>query len=261
MTAIIVFFICFFASVIGSICGIGGGVIIKPLLDSLSVFPVPTINFLSSCTVLSMATYTVICSKCSRESQIEFHSTSILGVGSAIGGVIGNRTFRIAQVLCATPRQAGAMQAALLVVVLAATLIYTLNKDRIRALHITSSLALLIIGAFLGGVSSFLGIGGGPFNLAFLSFFFSMGTKKAAENSLYIIFFSQLTNLFACVLSQTIPSFIVVYLLLMVCGGIAGGILGRYLNHKLASHTVDILFIGLIICMIFVNMYNFLSFI
>ena len=55
----IFFFICFFSSVIGAICGIGGGVIIKPVLDAFHVLDVATISFLSGCTVLSMTTYSV----------------------------------------------------------------------------------------------------------------------------------------------------------------------------------------------------------
>ena len=42
---IAVFAVCFFSSIIGAICGIGGGVIIKPVLDALGAFPVSTINF------------------------------------------------------------------------------------------------------------------------------------------------------------------------------------------------------------------------
>jgi len=41
-------------------CGIGGGVIIKPMLDSFDIYSVATISFLSSCTVLSMTTYSVV---------------------------------------------------------------------------------------------------------------------------------------------------------------------------------------------------------
>lgn len=46
--------IAFFASTIGAICGIGGGVIIKPVMDAFGVMDVSVINFLSGCTVLSM---------------------------------------------------------------------------------------------------------------------------------------------------------------------------------------------------------------
>ena len=47
--------VSFGASVVGAICGIGGGVLIKPLLDAFGVLSVASISFLSGCTVLSMS--------------------------------------------------------------------------------------------------------------------------------------------------------------------------------------------------------------
>ena len=44
MFIILFFLICFFASVIGAICGIGGGVIIKPVLDAFQMMDVSTIS-------------------------------------------------------------------------------------------------------------------------------------------------------------------------------------------------------------------------
>ena len=44
---IVVFFaVSLLASIVGSICGIGGGVIIKPVLDALDVMSVSCISFL-----------------------------------------------------------------------------------------------------------------------------------------------------------------------------------------------------------------------
>ena len=59
--------VCFGASIVGAICGIGGGVIIKPVLDSFGVLDVTAISFLSGCTVLSMTTYSVLKNKISGE--------------------------------------------------------------------------------------------------------------------------------------------------------------------------------------------------
>lgn len=53
MSSILFFCVSFFASIAGAICGIGGGVIIKPVLDMLGLASVATISFLSGCTVLS----------------------------------------------------------------------------------------------------------------------------------------------------------------------------------------------------------------
>ena len=60
MMILIVFLVCFLASVVGAVCGIGGGVIIKPTLDALGILDVSTISFLSGCTVLSMTSYSVL---------------------------------------------------------------------------------------------------------------------------------------------------------------------------------------------------------
>ena len=57
------------------------------------------------------------------------------------------------------------------------------------AYKVENASVCVLIGVFLGIMSSFLGIGGGPINFVVLFFFFSMSTKIAAENSLYIIFF------------------------------------------------------------------------
>ena len=45
MINLLALIVCFFASVIGAICGIGGGVIIKPLLDSVGILDVTAIRF------------------------------------------------------------------------------------------------------------------------------------------------------------------------------------------------------------------------
>ena len=59
------------ASVAGAICGIGGGVIIKPVLDLFGLASVSTISFLSGCTVLSMSAYSVGKGLISRDSAVE----------------------------------------------------------------------------------------------------------------------------------------------------------------------------------------------
>ena len=53
------FVVCFGASIAGAICGIGGGVIVKPVLDLFGWDSVTTISFLSGCMVLAMSCYSV----------------------------------------------------------------------------------------------------------------------------------------------------------------------------------------------------------
>ena len=151
------------------------------------------------------------------------------------------------------PTAISAIQAACLVIITLGTLIYTTH-------HVTNKLACVVIGLLLGIMSSFLGIGGGPINLVVLFFFFSMDTKKAAENSLYIILFSQTASLISTLATRTVPEFDISILCLMIAGGIIGGIMGRKINKKLDEAAVDKLFIALMILMIVMNTYNFFKY-
>lgn len=252
--------ICFGASVIGAICGIGGGVIIKPLLDSFGILDVTVISFLSGCTVLSMTTYSVVKSNLSKESQVSMKTGFPLAVGAAAGGLIGKWLFSYVKSLSSNPDKVGAVQALCLLLVTLGTLLYTLNKKRIKTLQIENALVCVLIGLLLGIMSSFLGIGGGPVNLVVLFYFFSMTTKVAAQNSLYIIFFSQTASLLAAIVTGSVPKFQPSLLALMAAGGIAGGICGRRINKKIDEKTVDKLFIGLMVVMIGINIYNIYKF-
>ena len=60
---ILSFIISILSSTIGSITGIGGGVIIKPVLDMTGLLSVSVISFLSGCTVLTMSTVSLIRSR------------------------------------------------------------------------------------------------------------------------------------------------------------------------------------------------------
>lgn len=260
MICLMFFAICFLASVAGAICGIGGGAIIKPVLDAFGILDVNVISFLSGCTVLSMTTYSVVKSRMSRESHVETAVGIPLALGAAAGGLAGKQLFSWVLSISPDKDQAGAVQACCLLIVTVGTLIYTLRKERIRTCRVQNSAACTLIGLFLGILSSFLGIGGGPVNLVVLFYFFSMSTKAAAENSLYIIFFSQLASLASSIVTGSVPKFQTGVLLLMVSGGIAGGICGRACNKRMEERTVNRLFVGLMILMILINLYNMIQF-
>ena len=87
-----------------------------------------------------------------------------------------------------------------------------------------------------------------------------MTTKIAAENSLYIIFFSQIASLISTIVTGSVPKFQIGVLVLMVAGGITGGICGRAINKKIDEKTVDQLFIALMVVMIVINIYNIYKF-
>ena len=252
--------VSFGASVVGAICGIGGGVLIKPILDAFGVLSVASISFLSGCTVLSMSCYSVLKARLSKESLVDLKTGTPLAIGAAIGGVTGKMMFQYLSDMFTNKDQVGAIQAVCLLMITLGTMIYTLKKDQIKTLHVQNPLVCIAIGLVLGICSSFLGIGGGPINLVVLFYFFSMDTKTAAQNSLDIILFSQITSLVNTLIPHTVPEFEVGLLILMVGGGILGGAAGRIVNKRMDVNMVNKLFIGLMAVIMLICAYNIYQF-
>ena len=252
---ILFFVVAFLSSIVGAICGIGGGVVIKPVLDMLQMGAPATINFLSGCTVLSMSLYSVSKALRAGDSKVEMSTGTPLAIGAALGGVVGKEMFSAVKNFFDGSPMVGGVQAVALGIITLGTLLYTVNKAKIRTHRTSNKAVCVIIGLLLGIMSSFLGIGGGPINLVVLGFCFSMDTKTAAANSLYIILFSQTASLIATLISG-MPEFRIFALALMVAGGIGGGIVGRKLNKKMDNRAVDKLFIGLMVLIVGICVYN-----
>ena len=191
---LVLFLVCLLASGIGSICGIGGGVIIKPVIDMQGIMSVNEASFLSGLTVMAMAMVNIIMRRKTR--LLDMRIGSLLALGSVAGGVL------------------------------------------------------------LGVCSAFLGIGGGPINIAVLTLAFSMDTKKAAATSLYIIAFSQLSNLASSVLKGTVPQFVPMELVLMVSAGILGGLVGSEISKKISTETTNKLLAVFLVVVIIMCVYN-----
>ena len=257
-TYLVIAAVCLLASTAGAICGIGGGVIIKPVLDALDILPVATINFLSGVTVLCMTTYSVLRSRASGRSAVDGATATPLAIGAAVGGVCGKQLYSFVASLFADPDVAGACQAAALAVITFGTLVYTLNKDRIATRRVTGAAPSVAIGCALGIMSSFLGIGGGPINLVVLFHFYSMDAKTAAQNSLYIILFSQATSTLIALFTTDLSSVSAGLLALMAVCGILGGMVGRAINAHIDAKQVDKLFAGLMVVIIGICIYNFM---
>lgn len=254
---ILFFVVAFLSSIVGAICGIGGGVVIKPVLDMLQMGEPATINFLSGCTVLSMSLYSVSKALRAGDSKVETSTGTPLALGAAAGGVVGKEMFSAVKSFFGGSPMVGGVQAVALGIITLGTLLYTVNKSSIKTRSTSNKLVCLVIGLLLGIMSSFLGIGGGPINLVVLYFFFSMETKVAAQNSLYIILFSQLASFLFTVIGGKVPEFPVLLFAAMVCCGILGGVVGRKINKKIDSDTVGKLFIGLMAVIMAICCYNF----
>lgn len=260
MILMICYVVTFFACIIGTICGMGGGIIIKPALDAAGVMSVSTATFLSGCTVIAMTCWSVGKTLLKREAVIELKYTAFLALGAATGGLAGKQLYIMAASLFADQNRAGGIQACLLFAATFATLIYTVNKDKINSKKVDSPAAAMIIGLFLGLLGAFLGIGGGPFNVAVLYYFFSMPAKKAAQNSLFIVLFSQLASTLKTVIFDGIPEFDLFILMGMILLGVLGSEAGRKINQKIDNRQATWCLEGAMILIMAINVYNMLRF-
>lgn len=252
--------VSFGASVVGAICGIGGGVLIKPVLDAVSGLSVAAVSFLSACTVLSMTSCSMLRAFKKGDTLINRSVSTPLAIGAALGGIAGKEIFRVLLSRLPNSERVGAVQSCCLFFVMLGLMLYTVKRDRIRTYHLTNPFSCLLAGGALGLMSSFLGIGGGPIDLIVLFFLFSMDMKAAAQNSLYIIFFSQAASLLYTCWTGSVPDIEAGMLLLMIAGGIGGGMAGRALNQKMDAAAVNRLFLGLMGVNMAICVYNFYQF-
>ncbi|MBQ6333796.1 MAG: sulfite exporter TauE/SafE family protein [Erysipelotrichaceae bacterium] len=253
---ILMLLVVLFATTVGALCGIGGGVIIKPVFDLVSSYDAASINFLSSSTVLAMALYSVINSFLNK--KLDMGNNLFLAIFAAVGGVLGGKSFRLLKSSVSSANSIVAIQSFVLMVLIIAVYIYTLNKKKIRPLNISSQLSKSLLGFALGFISSFLGIGGGPINVAAFSYFLGLDSKKAADCSLFTIVFGQSANILTTVMTGSVPALDWGMLGIMVVLGILGGILGRKLNKKFDNETIDRLFNYCNILIILICFYNFI---
>lgn len=256
---VILFIVSITASALGAIAGFGGGVIIKPVLDAIGVLPVSTISFLSGCTVLSMSVSSLAKSR-NNGIKLNVKTSTPLALGSVIGGVIGKILFQYVREGFNNEDLLGFIQATVLVSLMILVFIYIIKKDSLIHLHVEHFAICLAIGAFLGIISSFLGIGGGPNNVAILFFFFSMDAKEAAKNSIYLIMFSQLASLILSIFDGTVPQFDWSSLLCMAAGGVCGGIIGSFISKRIDSKFVEHLLMLCLILVIGTNVFNMIKF-
>ncbi|MCI6376779.1 MAG: sulfite exporter TauE/SafE family protein [Clostridiales bacterium] len=254
MTILFVFAICLMSSAIGGVCGIGGGVVIKPVLDAAGIMSVSTASFLSGLTVLAMSVISVY--KNRGANELDTRRSVPLGIGAAVGGVVGKQLFELIKRAAGADRLVGAAQAVLLGVMVLGTLLYVRNKARIATRDVQSPAVGAAIGLALGVCSSFLGIGGGPMNLAVLYYFFSMDTKKAAVNSLLIILLSQTASLVVSLLTGSVPDFQPMTLVAMVAAGAIGGLVSAKLHRRLSIRQTDRLFCALLVVILLICCYN-----
>ena len=222
------FIISLFSTIIGAIVGIGGGLIIRPLLANIGVTK-SLASFTSSVVVLSMAIVTLI-TFMRNGVKIKIRKILLLGAGSIIGGFLGGTVLKhvnenfidIAYIF-------------MLILVLFSVIF----RKKIPEINIKNPLAEIAIGIITGGLSGLFGIGGGPFQVTALIVFFGMDPKEAAVDSIFITFLTTLSSLTKYTMNGYMDFSLALF---MVPAAIIGGYAGGKINRKISSEKVSLIF-------------------
>ena len=102
MVLILYGFVVFLATLLGSFVGLGGGVIIKPVLDVINAHSLTEISFFSSCAVFAMS-ITSTTRHIIKKTPIKPSIVLLVALGSVGGGLLGNYLFNYALSVSSTP--------------------------------------------------------------------------------------------------------------------------------------------------------------
>lgn len=266
MNSIIYFMVGIISTTVGALSGLGGGVIIKPVLDAFGHYDLGTIGILSAFTVFAMSIVSLGRSLV-KGVKLEGQKTIALAIGSILGGTIGKNLFSIFVNALNNDLFAQRIQSATLCLLMLMVLVLYNMEEKIKSKNSNKSnnldgssvkvlLSCLTVGVLLGTVSAFLGIGGGPLNVIVLMYILKMDVKSSAIHSIFIIFFSQGSKILTVLMNEGLSPYNLEVLPFMVIGGISGGFLGSYLSSKLDKKSVKTSFK---VCMVLIILINFVN--
>lgn len=234
----------------------GGGVIIKPVLDLIGAHSVSAISFYSTVAVFTMSISSTM--KQRKSGQVfEWVTISWISIGAVLGGIFGNYTFERLLRFFNEDSQVTKIQICLTVVTLLFTFLY--SRFNWRSFHFNSPLVYFGCGGLLGFLASLLGIGGGPINVSVLMLLFSFPIKKATSYSICTIFFSQLAKLITIAFGSGFLAYDLSMLFFIIPAAILGGLIGAKLSTVLPSKRVTLIFQSVLLLVLGINLFNFIQ--
>ena len=262
--------IILFATLAGATCGMGGGVIIKPLLDAISSYTTFQINLVSSICVLAMALSSIV-KHCIGKTKCLWKTAVCASMGSLIGGICGEFIFDAVrhQATAAFGKSADyqikIIQNSVLASLLVCVLIFMLVKKPKNVYEQSNKrvIAVFVCSCVLGIISTFLGIGGGPINVCVLCIAMKSNMKEVTLYSLLTIFWAQVAKHIKLVVTGGFTNNVVfdaslTWWIMLVIAAVAviGGIVGAIVNKKFPVKVVSCVYYAVIVLVIILNVYN-----
>lgn len=220
----------FAAGILGSMIGLGGGVIVVPVLTFLGFPPAATASNSLFATLSNAIASTI---SYSRQKRIEYSLGLKLGLLSIPGTILG--------AVISTDVSPDVFKILFgFVLIASAGYIFLRKKIETKEKIIYKQMIILVVGAsfFAGIISSFFGIGGGIIFVPLMVVGMGMTMKKAAPTSQLILLFASLSG----VITHSIlghPDFTQAGFLAI--GSFIGGLVGARLSLDIKERYLQIL--------------------
>ena len=226
----------FIAGILGSIIGLGGGIIIVPVLTFMGFSPTLAVSNSLFAVFSNSVGSTVAYAK---QKRVEFSLGWKLGLMAVPGTILGafissDLSSEIFKVLFA------------LVLISSASYIFLKRKMEEKSVDISRLLLVFSAGAsfFAGIISSLFGIGGGLIFVPLMVVALGISMKRAAPTSQFILMFASFSGL---IVHSTLGHPDYYQALLLSIGAFAGGILGARLSLEIKENKLKIIVVIVLI--------------
>ena len=167
------------AGLLSGLFGVGGGILVVPVLVLLLKFDQRLANGTSLGAVLPISISSLLTYW--SHGNVDWHMALWLAVGALTGAVLGTKWIHI------LPKKTLGYLFAAMLLITAVRLFIPLNADGRSTLTIFSALALLFIGLVTGTLAGLLGIGGGVVMVPAMAVFFNELSVVAKGTSAAVI--------------------------------------------------------------------------
>ena len=226
----------FIAGILGSIVGLGGGIIIVPVLTFMGFSPTLAVSnslfAIFSNSVGATAAY-------AKQKRVEFSLGWKLGLMAVPGTILGafissEMSSEIFKILFA------------LILISSASYIFLKRKIEEKPVDISRLLLVFSAGAsfFAGIISSLFGIGGGLIFVPLMVVALGISMKRAAPTSQFILMFASFSGL---IMHSMLGHPDYYQALLLSIGAFAGGILGARLSLDIKENKLKIIVVIVLI--------------
>ena len=257
LQSIIVFFIVLFACTLGASSGLGGGIIIKPLMDAMGGFSAASVNAMASITILTMTTVSIIKNRYNARF-VDWRMIIFFTIGSMVGGVLGNQLLAGFINRAADDNVVTIVQSVLQILIVVLVMLHEIFGAHIPHYQLKNRFVMSLIGVVLGLIAAFLSIGGGIFNRPLLIILLSLSHRQSVFTSLCIIFCAQFADVVTMGVTTHFSNVVPSVVPFMMVGAILGGSLGGSILACMNEKHLDKIFMATLIIILCLNGFNLL---